>query len=891
MSARPCFFFGILMAMGMLFPQVPSMAAEPPAQPGGETPAYTRTERYPGAVTLAELSNGLTVIVQENHVAPVATVRCFVKNTGSAFEGRHLGAGLSHVLEHVVAGGTTTKRSEKEIEQIIDTFGGATNAFTSTDQTVYFIDCPSRNVMSAIELIADSMQHIKFEPSEFERELRVVRQELADGEAERRRVMWKMLSQTIYTEHPARHPVIGYLDVLNATTNDTIIGFYRERYVPNNQVFVVVGAVDTAKVLAEVAKQFAGTPRGSETFVPLPDEPEQLSPRDAIREMDGATYDLIYAWPTVRLSDRDMYALDVAAYILGQGESSRLARRLKHEQSLALGVGAMSNTPHYVRGFFAVQASSMPATWRETEATILAEVDRLRHELVAPAELAKAKKQKAAELVFDRQTISEQSLSLGQSFLSAGDPLYDQRYVEAIQAVTAEQIRDVACKYLVPQRLNRAVIAPPGGAPKFDETQAAAGESKIRLERLPNGLRVLLKRSSQLPLINMQAHMLGGGLVDTAETAGRSSLLATMLDRGTDRHTAEQIAEYFDSIGGQLNFSAGRFTINGSVSVLKDDFAKAAELFAECLTRPAFDAGEFAKVQQLALGGIAARANNPQAEIQELFFDHLPATSPFRVIQGGKAETVAKLTPDDLRAYHAKYVAPNNMIVTVFGDIEPDAALAIVAKHFGSLPPNGELPKFDFDRSNKIAETVTRHKQTAKSTGMVMLGYEGPSIRDEQDSAAITLLDAVISGYSYPGGWLHTELRGEGLVYWVHAMPVTGPTPGFFAVMAQTNPKKVGEVVERIHRNIARARQGKVTEEEFRTAVEQVIALHAQDNTTIAEQARQAAIDELYGLGYDYDERFDARIESVKLEDLARVAKKYLGNFVLVTSSPEEEKK
>ncbi len=169
-----------------------------------EPPRYESVQRLPDDVTLATLSNGLTVIVQENHVAPVATVRCFVKNTGSAYEGKNLGAGLSHVLEHVVAGGSTLHRSEKEIAKIIDTFGGATNAATSTDQTMFYIDCPAKNTMTAIELLADAMQHAKFEPAEFAREMKVVRRELADGEVNRQRVLWKMLQQTVYSMHPAR---------------------------------------------------------------------------------------------------------------------------------------------------------------------------------------------------------------------------------------------------------------------------------------------------------------------------------------------------------------------------------------------------------------------------------------------------------------------------------------------------------------------------------------------------------------------------------------------------------------------------------------------------------------------------------------------------------------
>jgi zinc protease len=854
-----------------------------------ETPHCDSLLRLPDDVTLATLSNGLTVIVQENHVAPVATVRCFVKNTGSAYEGKNLGAGLSHVLEHVVAGGSTSHRTEKEIEKIIDTFGGASNAATSTDMTTYFIDCPAKNTMQAIELTADAMQHVKFEPAEFDRELKVVRRELADGEVNRQRVLWKLLHQTAYTTHPARHPIIGYADVLNATTNQTIIDFYHDRYVPNNQVFVVVGDVETQQVLDQVAKQYAGTPRSPETYVPFEDEPEQLSPREASCEMDGATYDMVFAWPTVKLSHPDMYALDVAAYILGEGESSRLVQRLKYEKQLVLSVNTASDTPNYVTGIFVVMAASQPETWQKASDEILGEVYRLHDELISPEELAKAKKQKAAELVFGRQTVKQAADGMGRSFLSAGDPLFDKTYVEGIQKVTPEQVQEVARRYFVPQRLNRVTIAPPGGAPKSADKAAKSAEDEIRSERLPNGLRVLLKRHSQLPLVNIQAFVLGGSLVDAEDTAGRASLVGAMLDMGTADHTAQQIAEYFDSIGGQINMSAGRFTVFGSVTTLRDDFPGAAALFAECFTRPTFPQDEYAKVQQLTLGAIARRANDPHQEITEFFADALPASSPYHIVPGGKADSVRKLTAKNLQDFHAKYFVPNNMTVTVFGDIDTEEAITLVKKHFGGLKPASTFQPISFDRSNAIAKTTVRHKTIGKETAMVLFGYPTASILKKQEYAAMTLLDAIMSGYSYPGGWLHTELRGEGLVYFVHASQMTGPVPGYFDILAQTRPDKLDEVVRRIERNVERAKEGKISEDEFHTAVEMVIALHAQENTTIAEQAQQAAINELYGLGYDYDKTFDSRIKAVRLEEVVDVAKKYFGNHVLVTSSPEKK--
>ena len=164
-------------------------------------------------------------------------------------------------------------------------------------------------------------------------------------------------------------------------------------------------------------------------------------------------------------------------------------------------------------------------------------------------------------MVFGQQTVQQAADSLGRDLLSTGDPLFDKTYVENIQKVTAEQVRDVARRYFVPQRLNQVTIVPPGAAPQTAEKKAGGGNEEIKSLRLPNGLRVLLKRHSNLPLVNIQAAALCGSLVDSEETAGRASLVAAMLDQGTADHSAQQIAEYFDSIGGSFSAEAGRFTM------------------------------------------------------------------------------------------------------------------------------------------------------------------------------------------------------------------------------------------------------------------------------------------------------------------------------------------
>ena len=859
-----------------------------PVQIGPNVPEITTRTEYPGGITIAELANGLTVIVQESHTSEVVTVRCFVKNTGSAYESQRLGSGVSHLLEHLVAGGSTTRRNEKEIEKLVDKMGGATNAFTGNDITCYFIDTIAPYAPTAIELIAESVQYAAFEPTEFAREHKVVKQELLDGEANRGRVLWNMLSRTVYLEHPMRHPVIGYSDVLGKLTVDDAKAFYHERYVPNNQFFVVAGDVKTDDVLDLVARAFAGTQRGADRLVSLLEEPQQVSPREASREMDGQTFDLVFAWPTVKLSDPDMYPLDVAAYILTQGESSRMVRRLKYEEQLVLGVGASNYTPAGVNGMFRLFAAVLPDRFDAAQREMLNDVYRLREELVSQVELEKAKKQKEAELVFGRQTPQDLAMSIGMNYIATGDPLFDEKYVEGIRRVTAEDVRNAVRKYLTPERLSRIVIAPPGMAPKTSGDISTRETENIQAVKLRNGIRVLVKRQSNLPMVTVSAVTLGGTLVETPEIAGRSSLVASMLDKGTKTLTAEQIAEYFDSIGGDISFVGGRNTIYGDITVLKGDFENATRVLADCFLNPAFPEAEFAVEKELTLGAITRRHDNPNSELFDFFAESLPVTTPYHIVPVGSLESVGKLTAADLAQYHRQYFQPDNVLLTVFGDVDPQEAVIVLDETFGKMP-SGTASGVSFERNNMLLNSVTRHKQTGKQTGLVMIGYPVTSIRDTKETSVLMVLNAIMSGYGYPGGWLHTELRGEGLVYSVQAELLTGPAPGYFIIYAQTKPETIAEVVQRIDANVEKARRGEITTEEFNTAKERIIAMHAQQNTTIGEQSLQAGLDEIYGLGYDFDKTFDDRINAVTLEEVCAAARKYFNHRVQVTLSPDAE--
>ena len=194
-----------------------------------------------GDTRLGTLSNGLTVIVREDHSAPVASVQAWAK-TGSIHEGKWLGAGLSHILEHMLFKGTES-RGVGRIDQEVQESGGYMNAYTSFDRTVYYIDVPNDGAPVAIDILCDIMQHATLPEAELDTELDVIRREIDMGQDDPGRRASRRLFEIAYTTSPYRHTVIGYPDIFNELRRDDIVGYYRQRYIPANVFYVIVGDV------------------------------------------------------------------------------------------------------------------------------------------------------------------------------------------------------------------------------------------------------------------------------------------------------------------------------------------------------------------------------------------------------------------------------------------------------------------------------------------------------------------------------------------------------------------------------------------------------------------------------------------------------------------------
>src|SRR3954449_8670107 len=220
------------------------------------------------------LPNGLTIIVQEDRSAPVASVQAWC-GTGSVDENQHLGAGLSRILEHMLFKGTKTNPASAITRKVQDV-GGYINAYTSFDRTVYWIDVPKDGVAVALEVLSDTMMNSTLPVEEYAKEQEVIRREFAMGMDDPDRMAGQLLFATAYQRHPYRLPVIGLIDIFNQLTRDDVLRYYRARYVPNNLTFIVVGDVNADAVYKQLGDFFLDHPAQSLRPVFIPNEPPQL---------------------------------------------------------------------------------------------------------------------------------------------------------------------------------------------------------------------------------------------------------------------------------------------------------------------------------------------------------------------------------------------------------------------------------------------------------------------------------------------------------------------------------------------------------------------------------------------------------------------------------------
>jgi len=788
------------------------------------------------SATRHTLPNGLTLILDPDHSAPVISVQAWIA-TGSIHEDRNLGSGLSHFLEHMVFKGTRDFSSE-ELAQTVQAGGGHWNAYTTFDRTVYYIDGPSDSLESFLKCLTGLVFFPTIPEDDFKNEKDVIRREIDMGLDDPDHASIRLLLATAFTVDSRRQPVIGHRHLFDEVSYQDLTNYHRTRYTPDRTHIVISGDFDAdmAKALVTSLTEDCKIVSGPEPHIQR--DPQQLGPREGFENFDVPTSRLCLSWKTPAIGHPDVPAYDVLAAILGRGRSSRLHRSLRDRRELALEISAWTWNGPNEEGIIAISAETQPDKRDDLKAAILAELADLPASSIDD-EIAKVKRQIATSQFRTLTTASGRASDLASNWHEARDLNFTRAYLADINSVNAADIRRV-CQLLTDNRLTFTSLDPEGFAPKVAAKKAATISHGVITKTLSNGLRIALLPDHRVPLIHFQAAAGAGLLSETPENNGLNQLLASTITKGTLSRSAEDIAMELESLGASISAATGNNALLVQASGLAADALSILDIFSDVIVNPSFPSDAIEREKSSQLAALEEALSDPLHNcFKQLRSAHFSGKG-YGLDSFGTMETLPKLGRLDLAAHHSLHFNASNLTLAIAGDFDPEHMAGLIETHLGTLP-TGEAWT---PPASKIAAGETIEKTLRKKQAVLAIGYPGSDIGGEHRHA-LAFLNEYASDMAGP---LFGRIREElGLAYRVGASQFLGYDTGMFFFYLATSPEQIDLARAELFKEIAKIANAGIPDEAFERVRSTALSAVAIAQQSPASNARHAVLDLLFG--------------------------------------------
>jgi len=848
----------------------------------------------PNSIHRTTLPNGLAVLVQEDHSAPVVAIVTYVK--AGYFDETDQENGLAHALEHMFFKGTQ-KRGVGDIAKETKASGGYLNAHTIYDNTTYYTVLPSTGFAKGLEIQADAYANSAIDGRELAREMEVIIQEAKRKSDNPSAVATETLYELLHDAHRMRRWRIGREPGLRAFTRDLMNNFYRNFYRPGNTILSISGDVDPADALRRVTELYGGLESLDPVRHPGPPEPKHDDFR--YRELAGdiAQSQLVLGWRTPGTLDPDTAILDAAASVLATGRASRLYRAVR-EKKLASSITAYDYTPTDL-GVFVVHAETEPETTAEAARVIWDQMHQLRVGEIADDELVRVRRIFEARWVRRFETAEGRANYLAEWEALGGWRLGDE-YYKRFMSASADDIQRVARKYLSDERAaaliyrpetaplvaqdasdmkrilgeggterlpaipRHAKATPPEAKPAKLEKEEA-GVSVFRADEVP----VLVRRKPGTPMASIGIYIVGGAVEEEPEQAGLTLLTARSMLKGTTTRSAAQIAEDSEMLGGSISASAGSDSFGWSISVPTTRLAEALELLGDVILRPTIPDDAFETERTVALSNVAMLRDDMYRYPMRLASSVAFAKHPYGMPAMGTEESLRAITAEQAREWHKSRILESAVVIGVVADADPKEVADIVARELGTLQlqKDPKVGKPRWPKSVKIAAESRDKAQTA-----IALAFPAPP-RDDESRFAASLIATVASGL---GGRFFEELRDkQSLAYTVQAAVSERRLAGMFLSYIATSPEKEGVARAGLLAEFAKLRDQLVSEEEMTRAKEYVVGSHAISQESGGAQLGEMLDAWMLGEGLHELLEYDTRIRAVTADQMRDVARKY----------------
>lgn len=850
------------------------------------------------------LPNGLTLLVRRDVSAPVVAIVTYVK--AGYFDETDDIVGIAHVLEHMFFKGTPT-RGVGQIARETKANGGYLNAHTIYDHTSYYTVLPSASFVAGLEIQFDAYARSVIDADELARELEVIIQEAKRKRDTPQAVVIETLYALLHDRHRIRRWRIGEEAPLRALTRDQLMGFYRAWYRPDNTVLCVVGDVHVDDVRREVLARHGTLAPGTPARDRGPREAGLPGVRRQEWSGDVTQQQLALGWRAPALDHPDTPALDLAGIALGTGRASRLYRAVR-EQQLASSVSAWHYTAGDV-GVFVTHSEGAASTARDAMRATWREVQAARHDGFRRSEIVRAQRILEARWLRRLESMDGQAQYLAgweaDGGLEVASQYYDallsldaaavqaaaQRHLDAAQVSLVSYrpdgseplvLSDEALQALLNEEagLGSAVmpssgVATPSASPRVVAAPAvhvaltAERQRDVHVYRTTQGVPVLVLPRAGAPLVHVGVFQRGGATLNDEAHEGLARLALQASLKGTRVRSGAQLAEAAEELGSSIGVNASLESLGWTMSVPARHLPAATELLGDVVLHPTFAAESIDTERTLALAEVARLRDDMQRWPMRLatlaaFDGHAYARSVL-----GNDHSLAALTGEVVRDFHAQHVQRGASVVAVVGDVQPDDVAQLVQRHLRPLhyAPVDALPMHVWPAAHVVRADTRARQQTA-----LALFFPGAARGDVARFAA-RVLAAIASGL---GGRFFEQLRDkQSLAYTVQAFPLERVAGGAFGAYIATSPAREEEARAGLLAEFAKFVAQPPTADELARAQRYLIGAHA-----IAQQSGGAVLSEMvdawmFGEGLHEPHEVTDHLAAVTAHDVQALAARY----------------
>ena len=831
-----------------------------------------------------ELSNGLDVILHEDHSKPIVAVNIWY-HVGSKNEKRGR-TGFAHLFEHIMFEGS--QHHNENYFKPLQKIGASLNGSTSPDRTNYWENVPSNYLELALWLESDRMGFL----------LPAVTQERLDNQRdvvknERRQMIdnqpygksYELIPSMLYpNDHPYSWTVIGSMDDLTSASLEDITEFFRTYYTPNNASLCIAGDFDPVSVKELIEKSFGSIPPGPPVTRLVSWVPEMSGVKRLITE-DNINLPRLYClWNTMPLHTPGDAEINLLAEIMGRGKDSRLYKSLVYEKQVAQDASVWGRSSELAGSFTVVITAREGHSLEELEALLDEELEKLLINGITQEELDRVKINYEARFIRDLEQIggfSGRADKLNYYNVFLGDPGKFQWDMERYTNVTVDAVQDYAKKYI---NLNKRAILnviPQGSLNATTEKADRSAQPKpkekpsfttpgIQQAMLSNGLKLLLVEDHKLPLIQANFVIKGGWALDPSDKFTTCSMTAELLDEGTKTRNAVQITEEASRLGADFRTWS---SLNGSyvnLNVLRKNFDPALELMMDVLRNPTFPEEELERQRKLYHGNRQQELKQPYSLAQRVFFYNLygqghPYSQPPSGI--GTNESVNALTRDDLVSfYNANYLSNVSAFVIV-GDITLDEAKTKSERALGEWRSGEIILKEVSDPKHPKTPIIYIVDKPDAAQSVIFCGNLGID-RNDSDFLACQLVNSIFGGQFTSR--LNMNLREDkGYTYGAHSYFSTPVGKGVFCcntqVQTEVTKGAVSEIISEI-RGIVGSRP--IADEELNDSKALMVQNYPQRFQSHGYIANQ--LSEIFMFNLPNDE-WDSYISKINAMDISAV--------------------